>query len=576
MNPLRFCFLNASVTLSAPFSMAEETKTVLKIQDEVIGSISPQVFGQFLDRPSWGGETGPEAVVEDSGRLPSNVLEMMASLRPTVMRFPGGSDVDHMNWTDMISHAPDRTNPDRPISIGKDGDEVTNRFGFDEFFVLQEQLGFEVVLVGNLRQALYKERPLDEAALHEAGLLAYARSHPGAELPEGMPAWGDIRVRNGRPDPVPVRYFMVGNEAQFFWPPKQAETLTELGLADQEEAWEWFRECLIAYGKALKAVDPQVELILDGFHDPFNPDNDEANAARRAIYLHSEIRALYNHLGAHHYAPLGFYTARLKGEPTKHADFSDEQIWYGLVSAPGLHDETGQNVAVGSHYDEMIAAGYRISFTEWNFNAWSEERVLQDRPFLLQVPARLATAGFLHGILRHGDNVSLATQSMILGTQWGITAIRADASGEQPPYWFPQGQVALFYRHRTGRELISSELLNAPSFRNPAQLTPWWPAVDEVSLLDVLVTRNDEQLFVHAINRSPDKDLPLRIELPESYRPTTSHHAILTSEPGEPFERQDVLPIEILQTSTSSTNTSVLLPRHSLSIIEIRSSRAND
>ncbi len=561
----------------APFSaaLAAESETVLKIRDEVIGSISPNVFGQFLERPSWGDETGPEAVVDESGQLPANVLEMIADLRPPVVRFPGGTDVDHMNWTDMISQSPDRENPERPISMGSRKDEVTNRFGLDEFFDLREKLEFEVVLVGNLRQALYKQRPLEEAALHEAGLLAYARAIPGAELPQGMPDWGDIRAKNGRVEPVPVRYFMVGNEAQFFWPPKKAEKLAELGFANTEEAWEWFRECLIAYGKALKAVDPEVELILDGFHDPFNPANDEANAARKAIYLHPEVRALYSHLGAHHYAPMGFHGARLKGETIKPKAISDAQLWYGLVSSPGLHDQSGQNVAVGSHYDKVVAAGYRISFTEWNFNAWNEQRVLEGLPFGIHVPARLATAGFLHGMLRHGDAVSLATQSMLLGTQWGITAIRADANGEQAPYWLPQGQVALFYRHRTGEELLSSELLNAPRFQNPAQLTPWWPAVDEVSLLDVVVTRTGTDLFIHAINRSPDEDLPLRIELPKHYRVHTSQQSVLASDAKGPFDRLNTLPLQVKQSPISAENSSVVLPRHSLSIIEIKGSPLN-
>ncbi|MCH8525548.1 MAG: hypothetical protein LAT79_00115 [Kiritimatiellae bacterium] len=50
-----------------------------------------------------------------------------------MVRFPGGTDVDKMNWTDMIDNAPDRESPERPVSIGGHGDVVTNRFGFDEF-----------------------------------------------------------------------------------------------------------------------------------------------------------------------------------------------------------------------------------------------------------------------------------------------------------------------------------------------------------------------------------------------------------------------------------------------------------
>ena len=35
-----------------------------------------------------------------------------------VARWPGGTDVDHMNWTDMIDNAPDRDQARRPGSVG--------------------------------------------------------------------------------------------------------------------------------------------------------------------------------------------------------------------------------------------------------------------------------------------------------------------------------------------------------------------------------------------------------------------------------------------------------------------------
>ncbi|MCC5843450.1 MAG: hypothetical protein JJU05_04285 [Verrucomicrobia bacterium] len=570
--PLIFVLTSAMTAISSAkdlHPLSSETGPVLRIGDRVTGKIDERIFGQFLERPSWGGETGPEAVVDDGGNLPQEVMEMLAGLRPPVIRFPGGTDVDKMNWTDMIDNAPDRESPERPVSIGGHGGEVTNLFGYDEFFRLRDTLDFEIILVGNLRQALYKERTLQDAALHEAGLLAYARAEAGAGLPEGMSDWGAIRARNGRAEPVPVRYFMVGNESFFFWPPQKPEQFDELGLADVDAAWDWFRECLIAYGRALKAVDPEVILILDGFHDPFNPRNDVPNAARRELYLDPEIRALYTLLGAHHYAPMGFHGSRLKGEGIPPADMTDVQIWYGLLAAPGLFDEKGQNIAVGDTYDEMLEAGYRISFTEWNFNAWNESRVLEERPFRIEVPARLATAGFLHGILRHGDDVALATQSMLLGTSWNITAIRADTKGEQPPYWLPQGQVARFYRHLTGSKLVESTLENPPLFEHPAQLTPWWPAAEAIGLLDVVVTRGEGTLYIHVINRSLDQSFPLEVDLPSEFQNGRATQHLLQTDPDLPFERDSTVPVQRPWSGDFVPGTSIRLPPHSLCILEI-------
>ncbi len=562
---MKISLLLACLMAHTCLSLAEDG-AVLHVEDRVAARVAPEIFGQFLERPSWGGEFGPEGLVDEKGRLPTEVGRMLRELSPPVLRFPGGTDVDHMDWTDLIDHAPGREAAKRPVSIGKNGNEVTNRFGLDEFFTLAGELGSQVVLVGNLRQALYRERPLEEAARHEAGLLAYANARPGAILPAGMPDWGAVRARNGRAEPAGVRYFMVGNETYFFWPPKNAEARAKLGLADDEAAWEWFRECLLAYGRALKAVDPSVELIIDGFHDAHNPANDIPNAARRKLYLDPEIRALYSHLGAHHYAPMGFSGTRLQGQSTPSAELSEEQVWYGLVAAPGLYDDRGQNIGFGGYYKEMAEAGYRVAVTEWNFNAWNTGRVMAGRSFGIEVPARLATAGFLHGILRQAGVVSLATQSMLLGTSWDITAIRADPAGKEPPYWFPQGQVSRFYRHLTGNELLVSRLERSPSVAHPPQFTPWWPQLESLALLDALVTRSATATYVHVINRSLTDDVPLTLLLPPQVAGATWKHHVLQSDPRAPFARAMELPVQV--TEGKSADSHWVLPRHSVSIIE--------
>lgn len=542
---------------------------MLIIEDKPMATVQAGVFGQFLERPSWGGEFGPEGICDDAGRLPEPVLKMLQSLRPPVVRFPGGTDVDHMNWTDLIDHAPDRKDPARPLSKGSKGDMVTNRFGLNEFFDLRDQLGSEVILVGNLRQALYRQRPLAEAALHEAGLLAYANAPAEAALPDGMPDWGALRARNGRSEPVGVRYFMVGNESYFFWPPKNEEERERLGLTDDADAWEWFRQCLLAYGKALKAVDPDIELIIDGFHDAHNSSNDVPNTFRERLFLDPEICTLYQHLGAHHYAPMGFNGTRLKGERIEALELDPEQIWYGLISGPGLFDAQGQNTAFGDYYRAMVDAGYRVAVTEWNFNAWSTNRVLKEGSFGIEVPARLATAGFFHGILRQAGSISLTTQSMLLGTSWGITAIRADPTGETPPYWLPQGQVAQFYRFLTGSEILSSQLSKAPTYADPPQLTPWWPAIQNLSLIDAIVTRDERGLFVHLINRSLTQDLPLTVQLPKSFQAGSWKIHTLQSDPYQPFERSMELPVTLSEGAIANNLLQAQLPKHSVSIIEI-------
>jgi alpha-L-arabinofuranosidase len=124
----------------------------------------------------------------------------------------------------------------RPVSRGKDGKAITNRFGLEEYFALQKELGNQTILVVNLRDALVKKRPLAEAARIAAGMVAYTNAEVGQRLPAGMVDWPAVRAKNGRLAVQRVKYFQLGNEAWLMAPP----VLKEMGLNDEAGA-AWLR-----------------------------------------------------------------------------------------------------------------------------------------------------------------------------------------------------------------------------------------------------------------------------------------------------------------------------------------------
>lgn len=547
----------------------ENRSSLLNISDIVTGKVDDRIFGQFLERPSWGGEFGPEVIVNEKGELPENVIEMIKYYSPPLVRFPGGTDIDYIDWKDMIDNVPGRETKERPKSKGHCGDLVTNRFGLHEFFSLRDKVGFEVMLCVNLRDALYKKKPLKIAANDAAGLLAYCNLTEGTKLPEGMYNWPSLRALNGSVKPFFVKYIMVGNESYFYWPPKKDEDLKSLNFNDNDEAWDWCKECLIAYGKALKSIDPNIELAIDGLHDPWNPANNKANNARRKIFISPEIRDLYKHLCSHNYAPMNSWTPKISGKKFSTSEISDIQLWYGIVSAPGLIDEGGQNIAFGNYYDEFIGLGYKVAVTEWNWNGWGFEDIISQRPFGIETPSMLATAGFLNGMLRNADKISLATQSMFLGSSWGITAIRVDPEGKIAPYWFPQGQVSWFYRKYCGDKLVKSSLQYAPFFENPPQFAGWWPPVKKLSMLDAVVTKDDKRIFVHVINRSYENDLALEINLPSANLSGKWNMFTLSHEPKTPWFQSNFIKLKESSDKFSSGIFKIKIPKHSVNVIVV-------
>jgi alpha-L-arabinofuranosidase len=535
--------------------------------------LSPHLFGQFLERPSWGGETGPEALADSAGRLPAPVVDLIADLAAPSLRFPGGTDVDYMDWTDMIDRAPGRpADAPRPVSRGRDGGPVTNRFGLHEYFDLYPRIGNpDTALVVNLRDALYRVRPLADAARHAAGLVAYVNAPVGAALPASMPDWPALRAANGRPAPWRARWVSLGNETYFFWPPQDATERARLGLETDAAAWSWYRECVLAYADAIHAVDPSIRLILDGLHDPWRPDgaNTAANHHRDALLRDPEIRRRIPLLASHYYAPLAFWSCRQNGRDVPLASLSDDDFWAGLLSGPGLFDATGQSAAFGSAYAPYTAIGYRLAITEWNWNAYDTAKPFAGRPFKTHVPAALGAAGFLHGLLRHAGHTELAVQSMLLGTSWDITAIRADPTGKNPPYWLPQGQVAWLYTRHHGDRVVDSQLHHAPAFAHPPQFANWYPEADKLSVIDAVATADAHTLYLHLINRSRTDAQTLSVTLPSANRrPTTWRRLALTGDLLTPAPHAPRPPLSETTGDVPADGPLTLsLPPHSVSVV---------
>lgn len=466
----------------AAIALAPGAEVTLTLEDRVVQRISGDLFGQFLERPSWGGEFGPEAVVNDQGQLPEAVERHLRDLRAPLVRFPAGTDADYINWQDMID-LPGR--PGRPATKGHQGGLVTNRFGYPEYFGLARRMKWRTILVGNLREALYRQRPLAEAAAHAAELLRYAKSR----APRGS-----------------ITAFQVGNEGWFFWPPEPNQ-LAALNLADDDAAATWLRECLVAYADALHRVDPKVSLIADG---PRPGDGRIAEVWTKAVD-HPEVRARYRYLAAHAYAPMGIWNSHRNGVALQANQLTQDEVWDAAVATLGRFDERGQALADSTAYGDIQRLGYRAVVTEWNWNGWGFAKRFPQATFREGVPATLSSAGFLHGMMRH-PNVDLATQSMMLGTTWGITAVRVNPKGRVA--FGTQSEVTRLYAQYHGNELLASTLAGSPVVDKPVSLAGWWPPVARMASVDALVTQDRRAIYVHVIHRAREGTMTLNLPLP--------------------------------------------------------------
>ena len=498
---LRLGVVVGAILLFGSISAAAQEPVRLVVKDRVLNEVDGRLFGHFLERPSWGGETGPEAAADSAtGALGADVVRLLETMEIPVFRFPGGTDVDHMDWTDMIDAAPGRAAGEgRPTSVGHGGDRVTNAFGYDEALRLAERLGAEMILVVNLGDALLDRKSVDEAACHAAGLVAYANAEVGQPLPEGMPDWPALRARNGHPEPYDVRYFEIGNEVWLFEHPDSAGRLFPRRGDVAPEAKDAYFRAVGAYADAMRAVDPDIEIVVDGDAEGLTQDVRER--------LGDRVQYLAHHL----YYPWAISDVMRDGERVAPGDLEPtpaQAAWYAWASphrtdADGLASLEGDDL-----YAAIVEAGYPVAVTEWNWNGWWQGDSLQGLPTSKMAQA-LGAAGYVHAFMRAGEHVEIALQSMLVGRSWGITSVRYDPStGESRR--FPTGLMTAFYGRHHGDERIELAHGPLPTYVQPYAMGGIRP--DTVALLDPVATRRGDTVYVHVINRHLSDALPLVID----------------------------------------------------------------
>jgi alpha-N-arabinofuranosidase len=498
---------------SGDTAATSSVEVLFRVEDRVLNTIDPLVFGQFMEIASWG-ELGPEAVVDpETGQLPDDIVELLRQLHAPIVRFPGGIDIDYIDWTDRIDHAPGRpAGSERPMTETRGHPAYSNHFGYDEFLDLAEEIGTLPQLVVNLRDGMGRDADVQAAADHAAALVAYCNADADdPRLPESMRAWAKLRQTNGREQPWAVKHWQVGNEI-FGVVKRDGEAL---GLSEDPETWARdHADRLVTFAKTMRAVDPSIVLICDAwFHDL---------AKQNALLTDPRLAEHYDFVTAHTYGP-GGTVKYFRGDGEAQTEVSADDLtlrdfWYAWVSTPGAVDGSGDVVGKprNARFETFFAFPGDLAVTEWNWNGWGPG--INDHPDVSFNAAGLGAASYLQGIMRQGDRIKLANQSMMLGVSWGLASIHVDPDGEHEPFISPTGAATALYSQYHGSERLAIEAVGPqPAITQDLTLKGWGthPGRSPLPLLDPLVTRSDDAVFIHVVQRSFERPIRAAFDLSE-------------------------------------------------------------
>ncbi|WP_307827945.1 alpha-N-arabinofuranosidase [Nocardioides sp. SYSU D00038] len=353
-----------------------------------VGSVDRRLFGSFLEHMGRAVHTGvfePGHPAADPDGFRTDVLDLVRRLGVGVVRYPGGNFVSGYRWEDGVG--PPEERPTR-LDLAWHSTE-TNAFGTDEFMRWCRAAGTEPMMAVNLGT-----RGVQEAV----DLLEYC-NHPGGTR------LSDLRRSNGAEEPHDVRLWCLGNEMDGAW---------QIGHRPATD----YGRLAAATGRAMRMVDPDVELVVCGSSSPAAP----TFAAWEAAVL-TECYDVVDHVSLHSYH-----------DPTGRTPAAY------LAGAHDLDRAIDAVVATADHVGARLRSRRRLRVAVDEWNVWYMSRWVDPDPDLWpQAPPLLEdtyddldatmVASLLITLLRHSDRVSVACLAQLVNV---IAPIRTEPGG---PAW---------------------------------------------------------------------------------------------------------------------------------------------
>lgn len=517
------------------------------ISTKVLAKVEDNIFGQFLEKASWGDEIGADVLIDPhTGKIRPKAYAILKDMHIPIIRFPGGTDIDFYPWYNLIDNVPNKHIVRPPYKYYSGNQNITsdNAFGLDEFLKLSQKLNSQPLLVVNFGDAFFRKISIAEAAKNAAALVTYCNAEQGNIQDSNIINWPQIRRKNGHSKPWKVKYFEIGNEPRYY------KSLAQSGNSDS--VINHYFNCLNAIVDAMRAVDPSIQIITDG--------EIKEVAEQMRVRTGDKIQMLAYHT----YRPWAIDSVVKNDKTVDVKLLSNEDIWKSWVAVPSLNPKSGQSeFAIVDSYADVVKKDYPIAITEWNWNGWWGKKLEKDINFDSPYAKGLGAAGFLHAIIRGSDRIKMGCQSLLVGKAWGITAIRVSPQSNEVNQ-YPTGKVNALYARYHGNNLLQTAAINPNFYVQPYQMTLIKPH-SKVAYLDLVATQRNKKLFVHIINRNLNDDGKFDLDLSEfKIRTRYKCHLLTASD----ITNQNLGTISHIKGKLKPTNSEFSVPKHSVAVFE--------
>ena len=443
-------------------------------KDYIIGRIDPRLYGSFIEhlgRAVYGGIYEPGHPMADEQGFRRDVLAKVRDLGVSVVRYPGGNFVSGFNWEDSVGK-------DRPSRLDLAWFTTeSNAVGLHEFADWAHKAGTEIMYAVNLGT---------RGPENARDIVEYA-NHPGGSR------FSDMRIANGRKDPLGIKLWCLGNEMDGPWQMGH-KTALEYGRIANESA------------KMMKWVDPSIELVACG-----SSSSEMPTFGSWELTMLDECYENIDYVSLHRY--YGNPTGDTPGFLARSMDLDDF-----------IHTVTA--VCDAMRGKKRLKKQINLSFDEWNVwyhsneqdqEIWKREKWGPALPLLEDVynfEDALLTGSMLITFLRHADRVKIACLAQLVNVIAPIMTRNGGGCWAQTIYW-PFLHASRYGRGTALQALVKTPVYSCADYRDV-------PLIDAAASLDDM-----GNVTVFCVNRDLQEDFQLDIDLRAFHELKLQEHILL-------------------------------------------------
>ena len=442
--------------------MQKKAKMVVD-KDFKISEIDKRIYGSFIEhlgRAVYGGIYQPGHASADEQGFRNDVMELVKELNVPIIRYPGGNFVSNFFWEDSVGPIEER--PKR-LELAWRSLE-TNEIGLNEFSKWTKEVGAEVMMAVNLGT-----RGIADAC----NLLEYCNHDSGTK-------YSDLRIKHGVKAPHKIKTWCLGNEMDGPW---------QIGHKTPEE----YGRLAVETGKAMKLIDPDIELVSCGSSNTAMPTFPEWEASTL-----NHTYDVVDFVSLHQY-----YGNRLDDTSNFLAQSVDMEHFIKTVTA------TCDYIKAKKRSKKTMY----LSFDEWN--VWfhsnqSDDDIMKNHPWQ-KAPALLEDVynfedALLVGLMlivlmKHSDRVKMACLAQLVNV---IAPIMTEENG---PAWKQTIYYPYLHASKYGRGIALQPVLSSPKHD-----TIDFTDVTDIESIAVYNEENNE-VTIFAVNRNLEEEIILTCDV---------------------------------------------------------------